>query len=65
LQLRQDWRNEEERARLVQGGIYDDIIDNSMAAFIVELIAKHGYPAKVRQDMGFAEQFLNAGNFNH
>ena len=34
-------------ARLVQGGIYDDLIDNSMAAFILELIAKHGPPAKV------------------
>ena len=36
-------------ARLIQGGIYDDIIDTSMAAFILELIVKHGDPAKVNQ----------------
>jgi hypothetical protein len=35
-------------ARLIQGGIYDDIIDTSMAAFILQLIVQHGDPAKVR-----------------
>ncbi len=48
-------------ARLIQGGIYDDLIDNSMAAFILELIAKHGPPAKVNlkfQKVNFELRFV-------
>jgi len=48
LQMRDNWmKSELELDRLQQAGIGRSLIDSSVAAFILEIIAKHGKPAKV------------------
>lgn len=46
LQMRQHWyRSERERVRLREAGVTDDVLDNAIAAFTLEVIARHGEPA--------------------
>jgi len=48
LQMRDNWlKSEQEVARLEQAGISGNVIDSGLTAFIMEIIAKHGAPAKV------------------
>lgn len=48
VQMRENWmKNENERNRLIQGGMDDRVINSAMAAFILETIAQHGEPSEV------------------
>ncbi|XP_042193144.1 protein-tyrosine sulfotransferase 2 [Callorhinchus milii] len=47
LTMRQMWsRSEREKMRLNEAGVTDQVIDSALQAFILEIIAKHGEPAK-------------------
>jgi protein-tyrosine sulfotransferase len=46
LGMRSQWaRSQRESTRLQEAGISDEVIDSALAAFILEVIAKHGEPA--------------------
>ncbi|MFT7817717.1 protein-tyrosine sulfotransferase 2-like [Arapaima gigas] len=46
LALRQAWaRPSQERQRLEEAGIGQDVLDSAVAAFLLEVIARHGEPA--------------------
>ena len=47
LGMRTQWaKSPKESKRLQEAGLSDDVIDSALAAFILEVIAKHGEPAK-------------------
>ncbi|KAK2710923.1 hypothetical protein QYM36_012184 [Artemia franciscana] len=47
LQMRSHWaKSEKESMRLKEAGVHKEVLDSSIAAFIIEVIAKHGEPAK-------------------
>ncbi|XP_072921837.1 protein-tyrosine sulfotransferase 2-like [Hemitrygon akajei] len=47
LAMRQVWsKSERERMRLNEAGVTDQVLDSALQAFILEVIAKHGEPAK-------------------
>jgi protein-tyrosine sulfotransferase len=47
LGMRGQWaRSPKESKRLSEAGLTDEVIDSALAAFILEVIAKHGEPAK-------------------
>ncbi len=46
LGMRSQWaRSQRESKRLQEAGLSDEVIDSALAAFILEVIAKHGEPA--------------------
>ncbi|XP_015121957.1 protein-tyrosine sulfotransferase [Diachasma alloeum] len=46
LQMRQHWlKSERENIRLTEAGISKDVMDSAVAAFCLEVIARHGEPA--------------------
>ncbi|CAG9834788.1 unnamed protein product [Diabrotica balteata] len=46
LQMRFHWlKSEKESVRLEQAGITKNVLDSAIAAFTLEIIAKHGEPA--------------------
>jgi len=46
LQMRYNWiKSERESLRLEQAGVTKDVLDSAIAAFTLEVIAKHGEPA--------------------
>lgn len=46
--MRANWRgNEKEWKRLLNAGINDDVINSAISSFILEIIVKHGRPAKI------------------
>ena len=46
LGMRTQWaKSEKESRRLQEAGLSDEVIDSALAAFILEVIAKHGEPA--------------------
>uniref|UniRef100_A0A5F8HJ40 Protein-tyrosine sulfotransferase n=1 Tax=Monodelphis domestica TaxID=13616 RepID=A0A5F8HJ40_MONDO len=48
LAMRQAWsRSGREKMRLDEAGVTDEVLDAAMQAFILEVIAKHGEPARV------------------
>lgn len=48
LAMRHAWsKSEREKMRLDEAGVTDEVLDSAMQAFILEIIAKHGEPAKV------------------
>ena len=48
LALRQAWsKSRREKLRLDEAGVTDEVLDAAMQAFILEVIAKHGEPARV------------------
>ena len=48
--MRENWlRSEKEVERLEQAGIGTEVMDSAITAFIMEVIAKHGKPAKVKK----------------
>ena len=48
VQMRENWmKSENERNRLIQGGMSDRVINAAMAAFILETMAQHGEPSEV------------------
>jgi len=48
VQMRENWmKSENERNRLIQGGMDDKVINSAMAAFILETMAQHGEPSEV------------------
>ncbi|XP_006007271.1 protein-tyrosine sulfotransferase 2 [Latimeria chalumnae] len=47
LAMRQAWsKSEREKMRLDEAGVTDQVLDSAVQAFILEVIAKHGEPAK-------------------
>ncbi|XP_022101128.1 protein-tyrosine sulfotransferase 1-like [Acanthaster planci] len=47
LSMRAQWmKSSKEHGRLVEAGLTDDVIDDALSAFILEIIAKHGEPAR-------------------
>ncbi|XP_030075063.1 protein-tyrosine sulfotransferase 2 [Microcaecilia unicolor] len=47
LAMRQAWsKSGREKMRLDEAGVTDQVLDSAMQAFILEIIAKHGEPAK-------------------
>ncbi|XP_015355715.2 protein-tyrosine sulfotransferase 2 [Marmota marmota marmota] len=48
LAMRQSWsKSGREKLRLDEAGVTDEVLDAAMQAFILEVIAKHGEPARV------------------
>ena len=48
LAMRQAWsKSGREKLRLDEAGVTDEVLDAAMQAFILEVIAKHGEPARV------------------
>lgn len=48
VQMRENWmKSENERNRLIQGGVDDRVINSAVGAFILETIAQHGEPSEV------------------
>ncbi|XP_071078002.1 protein-tyrosine sulfotransferase 2 isoform X3 [Desmodus rotundus] len=48
LAMRQAWsKSSKEKQRLDEAGVTDEVLDAAMQAFILEVIAKHGEPARV------------------
>ncbi|XP_063082078.1 protein-tyrosine sulfotransferase 2 isoform X3 [Cavia porcellus] len=48
LAMRQAWsKSGKEKLRLDEAGVTDEVMDSAMQAFILEVIAKHGEPARV------------------
>ncbi|KAL0625106.1 Protein-tyrosine sulfotransferase 2 [Plecturocebus cupreus] len=48
LAMRQAWsKSGREKVRLDEAGVTDEVLDAAMQAFILEVIAKHGEPARV------------------
>lgn len=48
LAMRQAWsKSSREKQRLDEAGVTDEVLDAAMQAFILEVIAKHGEPARV------------------
>lgn len=46
LSMRAQWiRSSKEHARLLEAGLTDDVVDDAISAFMLEIIAKHGAPA--------------------
>lgn len=46
LSLKNQWiRSKKEADRLLEGGVTNEVINSAMAAFIIEIIVKHGEPA--------------------
>ena len=46
LSMRAQWiRSSKEHARLLEAGLTDNVVDDAISAFILEIIAKHGEPA--------------------
>ncbi|XP_071481388.1 protein-tyrosine sulfotransferase 1-like [Diadema antillarum] len=46
LSMRAQWiRSSKEHARLLEAGLTDNVVDDAISAFMLEIIAKHGEPA--------------------
>ncbi|XP_076035086.1 tyrosylprotein sulfotransferase isoform X3 [Oratosquilla oratoria] len=46
LQMRQQWKKSaKESMRLIEAGITDEVLDEAVSAFILEIVLKHGQPA--------------------
>jgi len=47
LQMRSQWvKSQKEKIRLEEAGVTMEVLNSAIAAFIVEIVAKHGEPAK-------------------
>ncbi|XP_038059174.1 protein-tyrosine sulfotransferase 1-like [Patiria miniata] len=47
LSMRAQWmKSGKEHGRLIEAGLTDQVIDDALSAFILEIIAKHGEPAR-------------------
>ncbi|XP_057372672.1 protein-tyrosine sulfotransferase 2-like isoform X1 [Daphnia carinata] len=47
LQMRAQWvKSQKEKMRLEEAGVTAEVLNSAIAAFIVEIVAKHGEPAK-------------------